>query len=226
MIFESAAGTPVNQIARALHTYPNKVIYWRQRYVEQGLLGLQGPASLWPTVHGWGTVSHCPPEGVTQTAKRHGTLNLCAALEVSTGNIQGNVTQEKKQTEFQAFLDGIVGEYEPDQELHVVLDNDCTHKKNDEWLANHPTVHVHFTPTSASWLNQGEIGLGIFSRKALRGTSFASPQQLRQRIKDFIARYNPNSQPFQWRKRDVRGAQLKNNRFFVIRCGMNRFEVV
>ena len=121
------------------------------------------------------------------------------------------MTLEKKRTDFQAFLDGIVAEYAPDQEIHIVLDNYSTHKKNDEWLAQNTHVHFHFTPTSASWLNQVEIWFGIFSRKALRGASFASPQQLRQRIEDFIERYNPNSQPFKWRKREVRGSQLKDS---------------
>jgi len=121
------------------------------------------------------------------------------------------VTPEKKRTDFQAFLDDIVAEDDPVQELHVVLDNDSTHKKNDEWLARHTQVHVHFTPTSASWLNQVEIWFGIFSWKALRGASCASPQQLRQRIEDCIERDNPNSKPVKGRKRAVKGSQLKDN---------------
>jgi transposase len=313
MILESEAGKPVKQIAQALHTYPNKVIYWRQRYVEHGIVGLQdhprsgrppkygerfrkdllkvfrkpppkglamwdGPAmaeelgapvdAVWNVLRKEGinlqrqrswcisTDKHfaskaadivglylAPPlnaivlcvdekpsmqalerktgyiktesgqvlRAYQSTYKRHGTLNLFAALAIATGKIQGKVTQEKKRTDFQAFMDDLVGEYAPDQEIHVVLDNYSTHKKNDEWLARNPNVHFHFTPTSASWLNQVEIWFGIFSRKALRGASFASPQQLRQRIEDFIARYNPNSHPFKWRKREVRGAQLKDN---------------
>ncbi len=145
------------------------------------------------------------------TYTRHGTLNLFAALEVSTGKIQGKVTPEKKRTDFQAFLDEIVEEYSPAQEIHVVLDNDGTHKKNDEWLARHNNVHFHFPPTSASWLNQVEIWFGIFSRKALRGASFASPHQLRQRIEDCIEHDNPTAKPFKWRKREVKGSQLKDN---------------
>ena len=116
------------------------------------------------------------------TYKRHGTFNLFAALEVSTGTIQGQVTETKKRNDFQAFIDKIVAEYSPDQEIHVVLDNYCTHKNNEELLARNKNVHFHFTPTSASWLNQVEIWFGIFSRKALHGASFASPQELRQRI--------------------------------------------
>jgi transposase len=312
MILESAVGTSVTKIARTLNTYPNKVIYWRQRYVASGLVGLQDhPRSGRPPKYGerfrhdlLKALSHPPPKGLSiwdgpavaeelgapvdavwkvlrkeginlqrqrswcistdthfaskaadivglylappdnaivlcvdekpsiqalerkrgylttesgkvirayqSTYKRHGTLNLFAALEVATGKIQGKVTQEKKRLDFQAFMDELVKEYSSDQELHVVLDNYSTHKKNDEWLARHPHVHFHFTPTSASWLNQVEIWFGIFSRKALRGASFANPQQLRQHIEDFIARYNPNSKPFKWRKREVKGAQLKD----------------
>jgi transposase len=67
------------------------------------------------------------------------------------------------------------------------LDNYCTHKRCDAWLAQHPNVHFHFTPTSASWLNQVEIWFGILSRKALRGASFKSIEDLRQAIEDFVA---------------------------------------
>lgn len=70
-------------------------------------------------------------------------------------------------------MEGIVKEY-PEQEIHVILDNYCTHKKNEDWLAAHPFVHFHFTPTSASWLNMVEIWFGIFSRKSLMGVSFNS----------------------------------------------------
>jgi transposase len=84
-------------------------------------------------------------------------------------------------------------------------------KKNEEWLAKNKNVHVHFTPTSASWLNQVEIWFGIFSRKALGGACFTSPQELRQRVENFIERYNPDSKPFKWRKREVKGEQFKDN---------------
>ncbi|EQD72460.1 transposase [mine drainage metagenome] len=63
-------------------------------------------------------------------------------------------------------MEEIVGDYPPDQEIHVILDNLSTHKKNEDWLSRHPNVTFHFTPTSASWLNQVEIWFGILSRKA------------------------------------------------------------
>src|ERR1035437_2891650 len=148
--------------------------------------------------------------GCKSTYKRHGTLNLFAALQVATGLIQTRTTTLKRREEFLQFMDQIVAETPVDRQLHVVLDNYCTHKKCDAWLALHPNVHFHFTPTSASWLNQVEIWLGIMSRKALRGASFKNVTELRQAIEAFIAAYNPKAKPFKWRKREVKGSQLRN----------------
>jgi hypothetical protein len=71
-------------------------------------------------------------------------------------------------------------------------------------------VHFHFTPASASWLNQVKIWFGIMSRKVLRGANFRNFVELRAAIQAFIAAYNPNAKPFKWRKRDVKGSQLRN----------------
>jgi transposase len=148
--------------------------------------------------------------GLKSTYKRHGTVNLFAALEVATGVIRGKTTQTKNRVDFQAFMTDLIAEQPPDREIHVILDNLSTHKKNDDWLAAHPNVTFHFTPTSASWLNQVEIWFGIFSRKALAGASFASIAQLVQAIRDFTEAYNRHAAPFVWRKREVKGAQLRN----------------
>ena len=148
--------------------------------------------------------------GCKSTYKRHGTLNLFAALQVATGLIQTRTTILKRREEFLQFMDQIVAETPADRHLHVVLDNYCTHKKCDAWLALHPNVHFHFTPTSASWLNQVEIWFGIMSRKALRGASFKNVTELRQAIEAFITAYNPKAKPFKWRKREVKGSQLRN----------------
>ena len=148
--------------------------------------------------------------GLKSTYKRHGTINLFAALNVATGIIRGKTTETKKRVDFQAFMDEVVADLAPDREVHVILDNLCTHKKNGDWLAAHPNVTFHFTPTSASWLNQIEIWFGIFSRKALAGASFRSVSQLTQAIQDFIDVHNQKAAPFVWRKREVKGAQLRN----------------
>ena len=148
--------------------------------------------------------------GCKSTYKRHGTLNLFAALEVATGQVKASTTTLKRREEFLQFMDQIVADAPADRQLHVILDNYCTHKKCDAWLALHPNVHFHFTPTSASWLNQVEIWFGILSRKALRGASFKNVSELRQAIEAFIAAHNPNAKPFKWRKREVKGSQLRN----------------
>ena len=148
--------------------------------------------------------------GFKSTYRRHGTPDLFAALQVATGHIQTDVTTPERREEFLRFMDQVVAEAPAGRELHVVLDNYCTHKRCDAWLAAHPDVHFHFTPTSASWLNQVEIRFGILSRKALRGASFKNVAELRQAIESFIAVYNPNAKPFRWRKRDVKGSQLRN----------------
>ena len=145
------------------------------------------------------------------TYKRHGTLNLFAALDVASGHVYGKTTELKKRVDFQQFLDEVVGELPADREVHVILDNYCTHKRNQDWLARYGgRVQFHFTPTSASWLNQVEIFFSIFTRKALRGASFKSKDHLRTAIQAFLARHNQNPRPFRWRKREVKGSQLRN----------------
>lgn len=148
--------------------------------------------------------------GFKSTYKRHGTLNLFAALEVATGAIRTQITHKKRRVEFVEFMDQVVSDLPADKEVHVIVDNYCIHKKNDAWLATHPNVLFHFTPTSASWLNQVEIWFGILSRKALRGASFRNQEQLRQAIEDFVEAYGPTAKPFVWRKREVKGSQLRN----------------
>ncbi len=150
--------------------------------------------------------------GLKSTYKRHGTLNLFAALNVATGSVHAQTTEFKRRIEFLAFMDQLLAEL-PDsnaKEIHVILDNYCIYKRNDQWLADHPNVTFHFTPTSASWLNQVEIWFGILSRKALKNDSFASTDQLRSAIESFIDVYHQNAKPFVWRKREVKGSQLKN----------------
>jgi transposase len=145
------------------------------------------------------------------TYKRNGTLNLFAALEISTGYVHAQTTERKKREDFRGFLDGIITELPTDNEIHVILDNYSTHKRNDDWLAKYEgRVQFHFTPTSASWLNQIEIWFGLLTRKTLRGASFANKNQLRLAIEAFVARTNENPKPFHWRKREVKGSQLRN----------------
>ena len=99
-----------------------------------------------------------------------------------------------------------------DQEIHVVLDNLSTHKGNEAWLKRHPNVHFHFTPTSASWLNQVENWFSILQGKSLAGASFTSVAQLKDHIDAFISSYNEGAAPFVWTKTKVRQRKFKNRR--------------
>lgn len=148
--------------------------------------------------------------GLQSTYRRNGTLNLFAALNVATGHVATATSQTKKRPDFLSFMEDVIKEIPENQEVHVILDNYCTHKKNEAWLAAHPNVFFHFTPTSASWLNQVEIWFGILTRKALRGASFNSVEERTQAIHDFCEVYHENAKPFVWRKREVKGSQLKN----------------
>ena len=150
--------------------------------------------------------------GLQSTYKRHGTLNLFAALEIATGVLKGKVTDDCEKTKkgFLAFMDELLEGLPTGRTYHVILDNHAIHKRHEAWLEEHPDVVFHYTPTSASWMNQVEIWFGILSRKALDGGSFASKESLRMRIEAYISAWNETAHPFVWRKREVRGAQLRN----------------
>jgi transposase len=149
---------------------------------------------------------------VNSTYRRNGTRTLFAALEIATGAIHGQTTVTKKRVDFLAFMDELLSELPVGntEEIHVILDNYCIHKRCYEWLAAHPNVYFHYTPTSASWLNQVEIWFNIMSRKVLKGASFDSTNELSEAIKRYIHAYNETAKPFVWKKREVRGSQIVN----------------
>jgi transposase len=148
--------------------------------------------------------------GFNHEYKRHGPSTLFAALEVATGQVKAGHFQRRRRRDFLAFLNEIVTAY-PQRQLHVIVDNLNIHKpKRDRWLRQHPRVHLHFTPTHASWLNQVEVWFSLLARNALRGASFTSGQQLRDAINAYIAAYNPHAVPFEWTKRQVRSVEPKN----------------
>ena len=148
--------------------------------------------------------------GFTHEYKRHGTSTLFAALEVASGQVKAGHFHRRRRRDFLAFMNEVVAAY-PDGELHVIVDNLNTHKpKQDRWLGRHPRVHLHFTPTHASWLNQVEVWFSLLARQALRGASFTSVRQLRAAVNAFITAYNPRAVPFEWTKREVRSVQPKH----------------
>ena len=147
--------------------------------------------------------------GFNHEYKRHGTTTLFAALEVATGLVRTGHHKRRRRREFLDFMNRTVAHYR-DQELHVILDNLNTHKpKHDRWLARHPNVHFHYTPTHASWLNQIECWFSILTRQALRGLSATSPRDVRRAIDDFTKAGNERAQPFEWTKRIVHPGHLK-----------------
>jgi len=150
--------------------------------------------------------------GFSHEYKRNGTTTLLAALEVATGRVEAGHYRRRRRREFLDVMNELVTGYGPETELHVILDNLSTHKpQHDCWLARHPNVHFHFTPTHASWLNQIEIWFSILSQQALRAESFRSAQQLRLAINHFIAAYNQKASPFEWTKRQVYPTKLKQS---------------
>jgi transposase len=141
--------------------------------------------------------------GFNHGYKRHGTTTLFTALNVASGQVKAGHYKRRRRREFLDFMNEVIADY-PDQEVHVILDNLNTHKpKRDAWLARHKNVHFHYTPTYASWLNQVEIWFSILSRRALKGASFTSPQQVRNAIDRFIRAYNDKVAPFEWKKKKV-----------------------
>ena len=150
--------------------------------------------------------------GFSHDYKRHGTTTLFAAFSVLSGQVPlVHHRQRRRRREFLAFMNELVAAYDPNQLIHVILDNLSTHKpKHDRWLARHRNVHFHFTPTHASWLNQIECWFSILSRQALHGASFTSAQQFRKAIDCFIETYNPGAVPFEWKKDKVHSVHPKH----------------
>jgi transposase len=138
----------------------------------------------------------------THDYQRHGTTTLFAALEVATGKITADACYDRhRNTEFLAFLKQVAKAH-PRVELHVVADNYATHHHPNvkAWLARHPRISMHFTPTSASWMNMVEIFFGIITRQAVRRGTFTSVPDLIGAIRAFIDAYNQRCQPFRWTK--------------------------
>lgn len=143
------------------------------------------------------------PERRTHDYKRHGTASLYAAFDIMSGNVMGRVTKRHRAKEFLHFLKQIDQGTPTGIDLHLVLDNSSTHKTKavQQWLAAHPRFTLHFTPTSASWLNAVESWFSQLERRALYRGVFTSVQELRDAIKRYIRVHNEdNAKPFRWTK--------------------------
>jgi transposase len=149
--------------------------------------------------------------GHSHDYKRNGTTTLFAAYEVATGKVVAKHEKRRRRKEFLAFMDDVVTAY-PGRRLEVILDNLNTHKKNEAWLARHPLVTFHYTPTRASWLNQVECWFSILQGQSLTGASFKSVDDLKAHIDAYIAEYNTMAEPFVWTKSKVHQRRVKGRR--------------
>ena len=141
------------------------------------------------------------PARRTHDYKRHGTTSLFAALEVASGQVHGRCFRRHTHEEFIQFLASIARAY-PRREIHLICDNYGTHKhpKVREWLGKHPRFKLHFTPTSASWLNLVERWFAMLTQDAVRRGTFKSVANLERAIQRYLEKWNEDARPFRWTK--------------------------
>jgi transposase len=132
---------------------------------------------------------------------RHGTTSLFAALNVATGKVIGKCQRRHRSQEFLKFLEEVDGQLPVSRrEVHLLMDNYGTHKtpRVKRWFARHPRYHLHFTPTSASWLNQVERFFAEITRRRIRPGTFTHVRELEQVIHDYLKHYNRKPNPLVW----------------------------
>ena len=145
--------------------------------------------------------------------KRNGTLSLYAALNTKTGQVQGKTAARHTSREFVAFLHEVVRSCQPEQEIHIILDNLAAHKTQrvEAFLAKRPRVKLHFTPTYSSWLNQVELWFAKLERDVIARGIFPSVTDLARKLRRYINAYSKDAQPFRWNysnpKRRIRHAK-------------------
>jgi hypothetical protein len=137
---------------------------------------------------------------MTHDYKRNGTTTLFAALNVLDGTVIGQCMKRHRHQEFLRFLRKLDRETPKRLDIHLIVDNYATHKhaKVKAWLAKHPRFHLHFTPTSASWLNQVERFFAEITSNAIRRGVFKSVPELEATIDDYLAKHNQTAKPFTW----------------------------
>lgn len=142
------------------------------------------------------------PERRTPTYERHGTTSLFAALDIATGRVIGKTYRRHRAIEFRKFLDEIDRSVPKDLNVHLVMDNYATHKTEaiKRWLLRHPRFHIHFTPTSSSWLNLVESFFSIVDRNVGRRGVHRSVRQLEKALREFLDVHNDDPKPFIWTK--------------------------
>lgn len=131
---------------------------------------------------------------------RHGTLSLYAALNTRDGQVLGRTVDRHTSAEFVGFLHQVVASQPPGREIHVILDNLSAHKSAvvQDFLALNPQVHLHFTPTYSSWLNQVELWFSKIEREVIARGIFSSKGDLARKLLRYIRLYNTRARPFRW----------------------------
>src|SRR6476619_7575413 len=131
---------------------------------------------------------------------RHGTLSLYAALNVKTGSVEGKTAPSHTSAEFVGFLTALLAKAKWAREIHIVLDNLSAHKTQavEQFLADHPKVRLHFTPTYSSWLNQVEIWFAKIQRDLIARGIFTSVRDLARKLMRYIRHYNKTATPIKW----------------------------
>ncbi len=141
-------------------------------------------------------------ERPTHDYKRHGTTSLFAALDVKAGTVVSKCMARHRASEFRKFLDEVERNVPSNLDVHVVMDNYATHKIKliRDWFLKRPRWHVHYTPTSASWINQVERFFALHTERALKRSVFRSMAELAAAIKAYINAINRDPKPFRWTK--------------------------
>lgn len=142
------------------------------------------------------------PERRTATYARHGTTSLFAALDIATGRVIGKTFRRHRSVEFCKFLNEIDKAVPPELDVHLVMDNYATHKteKVKRWLLRRPRYHMHFTPTTSSWLNLVESFFSIVERDVTKRGVHRSTQSLEASVRLFLDAHNDDPKPFKWTK--------------------------
>lgn len=142
------------------------------------------------------------PARMSHDYKRNGTTSLFAALDIASGKVIGSLHARHRAVEFKKFLDRLDREVPAELEVHLILDNYATHKTPavKRWLERHPRFHLHFTPTSASWLNMVERFFAEITRKRIRRGAFTSVAELTGAIMEYLENHNADPKPFIWTK--------------------------
>ena len=137
---------------------------------------------------------------------RHGTLSLYAALNVHTGRVVGETAPRHTSQAFVRFLDQVVAGQPRQRPIHIIADNLSAHKARPvaDWLARHPRVSIHYTPTYSSWLNQVELWFAKIERDCIARGIFTSTADLKKKLMQYIKLHNATCQPFVWRYRSPR----------------------